>query len=55
MLFHVDMINLAKQAKRDAEKSFETPQSTTNPSQTLIPMYKLALLPLSHLQDSHNL
>ena len=22
MLFHVDMINLAKQAKRDAEESF---------------------------------
>ena len=33
----------------------ETPQSTTNPSQTLLPMYKLAFLPLSHLQDSHNL
>ena len=35
--------------------SAETPQSTTNTSQTLIPMYKLAHLPLSHPQDSHNL
>ena len=35
--------------------SAETPQSTTDPSQTLLPMYKLAHLPLSHLQDSHNL
>ena len=29
--------------------SAETPQTTTNPSQTLLPMYKLAHLPLSHL------
>ena len=28
--------------------SAETPQTTTNPSQTLLPMYKLAHLPLSH-------
>ena len=28
--------------------SAETPKSTTNPSQTLLPMYKLAHLPLSH-------
>ena len=28
--------------------SAETPQSTTNPSQTLLPVYKLVLLPLSH-------
>ena len=35
--------------------SAETPQSTTNPSQTLLPMYKLAPLPLPHLQDSRNL
>ena len=35
--------------------STETPQTTTNPSQTLFPMYKLAYLPLPspspHLQD----
>ena len=30
--------------------SAETPQTTTNPSQTLLPMYKLAHLPLSHPQ-----
>ena len=30
--------------------SAETPQTTTNPSQTLLPMYKLANLPLSHLK-----
>ena len=35
--------------------SAETPQSTTDPSQTLLPMYKLAHLPLSHPKDSHNL
>ena len=35
--------------------SAETPQSTTNQYQTLLPMCKLAHLPLSHLQDSHNL
>ena len=35
--------------------SAETLQSTTDPSQPLLPMYKLALLSLSHLQDSHNL
>ena len=35
--------------------SAETPQTTTNPSQTLLPMYKLAHLPLSHPKDSHNL
>ena len=28
--------------------SAETPQTTTNPSQTLLPLYKLAHLPLSH-------
>ena len=43
--------------------SAETPQTTTNPSQTLLPMNKLAHLPLSHPppppppppKDSHNL
>ena len=39
--------------------STETPQTTTNPSQTLLPMYKLAHLPCPtpspHLQDPHNL
>ena len=38
--------------------SAETPQTTTNPSQTLLPMYKLAHLLLSQPpppQDSHNL
>ena len=35
--------------------SAEIPQSTTNPSQTLLPMYTLAHLSLSHPQDSHNL
>ena len=35
--------------------SAETPQSTIDPSQTLLPMYKLVRLPLSHPQDSHNL
>ena len=40
--------------------SAETPQTTTNPSQTLLPMNKLAHLPLSHpppppLKDFHNL
>ena len=37
----------------------ETPQTTTNPSQTLLPVYKLAHLPLSHSKSSpprpHNL
>ena len=28
--------------------STETPQTTTNPSQTLLPVYKLAHLPLPH-------
>ena len=32
--------------------STETHQTTTNPSQTLIPMYKLALLPLPHSKSS---
>ena len=30
--------------------SAETSQTTTNPSQTLLPLYKLAHLPLSHPQ-----
>ena len=45
----------AERNVRIIKVSAETPQSTTNPSQTLLPMYKLALLPLSHPQDSHNL
>ena len=32
--------------------STETHQTTTNPSQTLIPMYKLARLPLPHSKSS---
>ena len=32
--------------------STETPQTTTNPSQTLLPVYKLAHLPLSHPKSS---
>ena len=36
--------------------SAETPQTTTNSSQTLLPMFKLAHLPLSRPpKDSHNL
>ena len=39
--------------------STETHQTTNNPSQTLIPVYKLAHLPLPppnpHLKDPHNL
>ena len=35
--------------------STETPQTTTNPSQTLLPVYKLAHLPLPHLKHPHNL
>ena len=39
--------------------STETHQATTNPSPTLIPVYKLAHLPLPHskssLEDPHNL
>ena len=36
--------------------STDTHQTTTNPSQTLIPVYKLAHLPLPnpHLKDPHN-
>ena len=40
-------------------ESNETPQSTTNPSQTLLPVYKLAHLPLPHSKSlpprPHNL
>ena len=32
--------------------SAETPQTTTNPSQTLLPVYKLVHLPLSHSKSS---
>ena len=32
--------------------STETPQTTTNPSQTLLPVYKLAHLPLPHSKSS---
>ena len=32
--------------------STETPQTTTNPSQTLLPMYKLAHLPLPYSKSS---
>ena len=32
--------------------STETPQTTTNPSQTLLPVYKLAHLPLTHSKSS---
>ena len=32
--------------------STETPQTTTNPSQMLLPMYKLAHLPLPHSKSS---
>ena len=39
--------------------STETPQTTTNPSQTLLPVYKPAHLPLPHSKSSptrpHNL
>ena len=39
--------------------STETPQTTTNPSQTLLPVYKLAHIPLPHSTSSpprpHNL
>ena len=39
--------------------STETPQTPTNPSQMLLPVYKLAHFPCPtpspHLQDTHNL
>ena len=53
-----DTISVHAGAERNVciiKVSAETPQLTTNQSQTLLPMCKLAHLPLSHLQDSHNL
>ena len=40
------------QAQRNIVVSTETPQTSTNPSQALLPVYKLAHLPLLHPKSS---
>ena len=53
MSIHVNAVHAG--AERNVcyiEVSTETPQTTTNPSQTLLPVYKLAHLPLPHSKSS---